>query len=806
MTTSPAHEARDSSVITLARLLRERDELFLLQEALADVERAHSFDERVGILVAAIRRVGYGRVETVTDYPAPDGTAVAEWISNSAFLNTGELIVPLRSVVGITIATLVLGDPDEPGPPPLTRVRTVELFAQRVASMIENARLYEKSERERRRGEALADIARAVSSSLRLADVLDLSLRHAMALLHTRGAGIGLLRDDQIILVAGNGSASSLIGAPIPLRASISGIAILERRTVICNNANVEEAYAPSRIAADVERTLVAPLFSIEGVIGTLSVIDRGSEFTTDDAEILQRLGDQVAVAISNARLFEEERERALALQRSEVRYSRLVESASDAIFTADASGLMTAVNRSLERSSGKTRADLLATHFTSLIDSRDHAAADQAIDDTFRGQRRRVELRWVNAAGERRLCSLTLTPLTEGGGEEEIVTGALGIIRDVTDEKRLAEQLMQQEKLAAVGQLVSGVAHELNNPLASVMAFAQLLLAAPGDAPQDRGALDAIHQETKRAARIVANLLTFARQHQPERRVADLNQVVDDTLELRRYALRIAQIEIETELDSTLPLTWADPFQLQQVVLNLVTNAEQALTSWMGPRTIRVTTGMSGDLIVIRVGDTGPGIATEHMPRIFNPFFTTKPVGEGTGLGLSISDGIVREHGGRIRVESCQGQGATFVIELPYVAPPEPGTPVDTPVVQPRTPSRRILLVDDEQTLCRAVARFFRSLGHEVDTAGTGREAVTRASVAEYDVVMLDLRLPDMTGDDVLTELRSIQREPDRVVFITGDTQSELARSLLEAGGYSVVSKPFVLDELAAVVLAEST
>src|SRR6202012_1173083 len=220
------------------------------------------------------------------------------------------------------------------------------------------------------------------------------------------------------------------------------------------------------------------------------------------------------------------------------------------------------------------------------------------------------------------RLCSLTLTPLVEGGK----VTGALGIVRDVTDEKRMTEQLMQQEKLAAIGQLVSGVAHELNNPLASVMAFAQLLLAAPPDATRDNGALDTINQEARRAAKIVSNLLTFARQHQPERMIADLNRVVLDPIDLHRYALRVADIEIDLRLDPDLPLTWADPFQLQQVVLNLVTNAEQALSARQTGRRLAITTEKRDRQIVIRVADNGPGIAAEHLSRIFNPFFTTKP------------------------------------------------------------------------------------------------------------------------------------------------------------------------------------
>jgi len=927
------------SAFSLERLLRERDQLLLLHEALAEVERARTLRERLAVLALAIQRIGFARVETIDEYAMPESANVLALISNSAYLDSNELIVPLRAVGGATVATLVLGEPTESGVPTLELVRTVELFAQQVASIIENARLYEESQRERGRGEALSDIARAVGSSLRLTDVMQLSLRHAVALLRTQGGTLGLLRDDQIMIVAGIGVGDVVVGAPVPLNASISGRAIRERRAIICNDANVPEAYGPTRIAANVDRTIAAPLYSSSGAIGVLSVINRDTAFTDDDATVLQRLADQVAVAVGNARLYEEakaaadryrqavederrardavgqsearyrnlfetatdaiytldthsaftsvneatcemsgrsrdellgrsplpfvsaselaivkehfkaalagtarryechfvrpdgtrrlasvtnspirhgnkvigilgvardvtdERDRALALERSELRYTRLVESASDAIFTVEPTGTMTAVNRSLERSSGKTRDALIGTPFAALIDSRDQQLLASAFRDTFGGARRRVELRYPAPDGAARLCSLTLTPLTEG----DQVTGALGIVRDVTDEKRMTEQLMQQEKLAAVGQLVSGVAHELNNPLASVMAFAQLLLAAPANAPQDRRAIDAINQEAKRAAKIVSNLLTFARQHQPERTVTDLNRVVDDTLELRRYALRVAQVEIETRLDPMLPITWADSFQLQQVVLNLVTNAEQALASWPEERRIVVSTSRSRDDLFLTVTDTGPGIAPENLSRIFNPFFTTKPVGEGTGLGLSISDGIIREHGGRIRAESAPGKGASFIIELPFVEPPGRDVPAEPVVQTPVCGSKRLLVVDDEATIRSAITTFFRSLGHDVDAVATGREAIARARSQSYDALLLDLRLPDATGDEVLRELEMAGRVPARVIFVTGDTQSESARRTLGATGRTVVSKPFLLDELAAVVLAEA-
>jgi CheY-like chemotaxis protein len=218
----------------------------------------------------------------------------------------------------------------------------------------------------------------------------------------------------------------------------------------------------------------------------------------------------------------------------------------------------------------------------------------------------------------------------------------------------------------------------------------------------------------------------------------------------------------------------------------------------------LRVTSESIGNQLLIRVSDSGPGIPTENLQRVFNPFFTTKPVGEGTGLGLSISDGIVREHGGRIRVESRCGHGAVFTIELPYVAPPLPKVPAVDAAAPASLASRRLLVVEDEPAIRNAIATYFRSLGHAVDVVGTGREAIARATATSYDALLLDLRLPDIGGDQVLAELELIAREPERVVFITGDTQNESTRRALDALGRPVISKPFLLDALATAVLAE--
>jgi CheY-like chemotaxis protein len=257
--------------------------------------------------------------------------------------------------------------------------------------------------------------------------------------------------------------------------------------------------------------------------------------------------------------------------------------------------------------------------------------------------------------------------------------------------------------------------------------------------------------------------------------------------------------------LDPEMPPTMADAFQLQQVVLNLLANAEHALSSWTGERTITVVTRQDGELLSISVSDTGPGISSDHLSRVFNPFFTTKPVGQGTGLGLSISDGIVREHGGRIRVESDLGRGATFIVELPRMVPPIASAVslgAETAHETIGVASKRLLIIDDEPGLRQALTMYFQARGHVVDSAENAAEGIQLASVGDYDALLLDLRLPDGDGDGVLRDLAQVGRMPRRVVFATGDPESAAARAVSSAG-YAVIGKPFALNSVASALLA---
>ena len=377
--------------------------------------------------------------------------------------------------------------------------------------------------------------------------------------------------------------------------------------------------------------------------------------------------GARVIGVLGVARDVTDDRARAAALERAEARYTRLVESAEDAICTADEEGNFTSVNRALEHVMGRNREALLGTHFTELVHADERGELWLMFVASLEGQRERREMHFTRADGVERVATVITAPIYEHGQ----VSAVLAILRDVTDERMLLEQVVRSEKLAALGELVGGVAHEVNSPLTGILAFGQILQLESTASEESRRAADTIVSEAKRAARIVGKLLTFARQNPPEKMRTELNQVLQDTIELRRYPLKMQQIALVVEFAEDLPATWADPFQLQQVFINLLSNAEQALASSSGERRITVRTELRAESLVTTIADTGPGIAPEHLPHIFNPFYTTKPRGVGTGLGLSISFGIVREHGGTLQLVSEAGKGAAFEVMLPVMTPP---------------------------------------------------------------------------------------------------------------------------------------
>ena len=411
-------------------------------------------------------------------------------------------------------------------------------------------------------------------------------------------------------------------------------------------------------------------------------------------------------------------------------------------------------------------------------------------------------------------------------------------LIRAGQDLASAREQLVQKEKLAAVGQLVSGVAHELNNPLQGVLGYAELMLASKPTSV-DTEELRAIRDNANRAAGIVRNLLTFAGRTDSARGWQQMNRIVRDAVAAREPHLIGAGIDLKLQVADRLPLVYVDHKRLEDVIIKLVDNAEAAITLRRGgqslPATlpgrgrgeIVITTRLEGepDRIVVDVADNGSGLKEEDLTRVFDPFFTTREVGQGTGLGLSVCYGIVREHGGHITARNRSTGGAEFTVELPVMAesliaassssaetrpmpehrpvPPPPFAVVAPPeddVDQARR--RNALVVDDEESNAALVRRVLASAGYDVESTTLSRRALVMIERTAYDAVICDVKMPELSGQELYGRVCQIRPEmARRFIFITGDIDGEDTRKFLSETRCSYFMKPFNLEKLTAAV-----
>jgi signal transduction histidine kinase/DNA-binding NarL/FixJ family response regulator len=507
-----------------------------------------------------------------------------------------------------------------------------------------------------------------------------------------------------------------------------------------------------------------------------------------------------------------------LTSARSAERHSREVDAELAAVLDSMESGMLLFDTQGRLCLANARFAHLLGLEPQRLREIRDFEELLGAVRDRF-PEPRAVERRWREIVGHgeeaawdelevlypsRRVVERFARPVVGSDGER---IGWLELYRDITGERLIQSKLLQAEKMAALGQLVSGIAHELNNPLTGIMGYAQLLLRRPLEG-QGADEVRRIFEEAERAGRIVKNLLLFAREKKPERKPVDLNEVIERGLALRSYELKVENITIERQLDPELPPALGDAHQLQQVVLNLVVNAEQAIQQGRGSGRITVRTRRtSPQRVALEVSDDGPGIPPEIATRIFDPFFTTKPVGVGTGLGLSIVYGIVHEHGGSVTVDTRPGRGTGFVIDLPAaVAERRSEERAEVKPRELRTPSRatgrKILVIEDEPTVAQLVVDVLREEGHEAEALLDSVEALERLLVHSYDLVVCDLRMPRLDGRDLYQSLvRSGNSARQKIIFITGDTLTAQTAEFLERNSLRCLAKPFLVEELKRVV-----
>jgi PAS domain S-box-containing protein len=432
------------------------------------------------------------------------------------------------------------------------------------------------------------------------------------------------------------------------------------------------------------------------------------------------------------------------------------------------------------------------------------------------------THVRWKMKNGSVVVMRVVVAGIPDAGGELRYFEG---FVEDVTERLHREEILRRNERMASLGTMLAGVAHELNNPLAAISGFAQIMLRGDTLNEDDRSAVDTINHEANRAARIVRDLQTFARERSyVQREEVDLNEVVSYVLSSQRYRMDTHGIERVVTLAPALPPVRAERAHVEQILINLLANASQALESITDapatrgngsagriPPTITVSTAVRGAEVVLEVHDNGPGISPDNLPRIFDPFFTTRREGEGTGLGLAVVHGIVHSYGGNLEVESELGHGSIFRVSFP-VAVEGPQETVRGAVDEPEGESApaltvakplEILVVEDELAIRRLLARYFEARGHSVTTAENGMAALREAEQSAFDVVICDLRLPGIDGFEVVRRLRQLPTgERSRCILMSGANAKLPAGPMREVLRLdAIVNKPFEIEQLRAAV-----
>lgn len=546
------------------------------------------------------------------------------------------------------------------------------------------------------------------------------------------------------------------------------------RRLGQCVVVSASETSSEHVSSLEVPAVLIAPLLSGQRFYGVMEFARRRSPggFTQRDFSIADGIARQTAVALQRAQLISES-----------YRLVRAVESSGDGILITDQRGRVAFANRALLRMLGYEAAEVLGHNASELAVGKQEWAASVAESVRSSGWRGEASARRKDGNEFPALVDVTLIRDDDGA-----IGGAVAIIRDITEEKKLQDQLRRVDRLAAIGEMGAGIAHEVNNALAVIFAYTNISEdSSPGDM---RTALSRVDEQSRRIAEIVRGVLDFARPHTPHRIPVDLVDIVRGTLDMIGPEVAQRRARVEPEFDTDLPKVSADPQQIQQILLNLLKNAMQA-TSDQSELRLRVEVRGLGDQLVVRVTDNGPGIPPDIRERIFDPFFSTKQ--EGSGLGLSVSFAIAQAHGGDLRVDSEPGAGTTFTLALPIDEVAE---------IPPERRGECILLVDDDPDVAEALQMMLNAEGIEVVHVFSGDEAFAVLDDRDWDAVFLDVRLPGKSGPQIYSELtESHPALAQRVVFVTGGIWRSGSPLRDELPDQPILPKPCTQDRLREVL-----
>jgi PAS domain S-box-containing protein len=671
--------------------------------------------------------------------------------------------------------------------------------------------------RERRRAEAerlerrelitLLQILEKISSSLELRDVaraIVQKITHVIPALRCSILLVDEARTHGFVMASHDAPELDMLKIELDKYPEICR-AIETRDPVLIQDVATDPLMAGVRHALeelDFHSIMVVPLTFGDDVLGTLCLktARAGQEFRSNEVDFFHAVARASSNALKNALLHHKVCEQSQQYRKVGEQLASVLDNSPGLILATDNQGRIAEFNRGAELLLGHRKAEIIGRPYKVLLEQDDAGDLLSRVRDAARLAN--VELRLRCRDGSTRELQLNMAVLRSEGGE---ATGTVWLGRDVTELKSAQLQLLQAEKLSTIGEVISGVAHELNNPLSGVLGYAQLLLMRHSGSPLARD-LEKINESAARCQKIVRDLLAFARGHKPERKYLGVNGILRKTLDIRRYQLNVNDVEVLCELEEDLPRTMLDYYQLQQVFLNLINNAQHAMASTGRRGRLSVRTAQRDGKLRIEIGDNGGGMDRATLERIFDPFFTTKEQGQGTGLGLSVSYGIVREHGGTIRVESEPGRGTTFFIELPVHGSGDDAGAAeregDAGEAPPARRDGRVLVVDDEPMIVDLLLSVLDEAGYHVDTAANGEEAARKIEQRPYDVLITDVRMPRMNGMELYRRLQASRPEMQgRVLFITGDLIDERTTAFLTEIGARTLPKPIDLAELTAAV-----
>jgi len=681
----------------------------------------------------------------------------------------------------------------------------INAFCEILGIAIVHAQLSEQSDKVSEDLVALQEVNKIISQSFDLEDIIRRIVIEGKRLAKTSQCHLFLLDNGKENLV---GSASTqnedfdIRQVQIKFSETSTPVnALLEKRAIALEDISREEP-TNSELMQSLgwHAAIFAPLITKQQAIGVLVCSDDSNErnFTREEILRAETLAHQAAIALESARLFQ-------VVSRSQKEWETTFDAMQDCVSVHDTTGKVIRANVALARRYNTIPQKIIGRYCSELYSREDseHVHCRHSLPPDSEA----LIVEEVDLPKMGGVFQISISPWYDKNNR---LAGSIHVAKDINNEKLLQQQLIQSEKLSAIGELISGIAHELNNPLTGVMGYSQLLQLRKNLDDHTKQNLFKINNLALRCQKIVQNLLSFARKQKPERSLTNINEVIEKTIELRSYELQVNNIEIHRDLNPRLPKTIADAHQLQQVFLNIITNAEQAMLESKdhGQLIIRTKTDSQKSHIIIEIKDDGPGISEKQLNRIFDPFFTTKEVGKGTGLGLSISYGMIKEHGGNIYVNSRPNEGSIFFVELPIIdnlpskSDQEDDTEDQDTGFDDLLKSKRILVVDDEEYILDFFVEIFQPYHVTLNTAKNGRVALQKIEKLKYDIVITDFRMPKMSGKELFNWIKEHQpRLANCMIFVTGDTISNETRSFFEENNCRFLAKPFKIEEVKEVI-----